>query len=79
MPVNGGGLDVFEFISPHLGVKAFLLLFLVFYAFFAIILYRQVQIMNKKLPTALSPLLRFLGIVHIGVTLAILFLVIGIF
>jgi len=79
MPVDRGVFDVFAFITPHFGLKAFLILFLVFYAFFAIILYRQVQILNKKLPTQLSPLLRFLGIVHIGVSVAILFLVIGVF
>lgn len=77
MLVEGVGFDIFGFFDASIGVKAFLILFLVFYVFFAVILYKQTQIMNKKLPTTLSPLLRFLGIVHVGVSMAILLLVIG--
>lgn len=60
-------------------IKSFLILFLVFYVVFAAILYRQVQIMNKKLLSSLSPILKFVAAVHIGISLAILFLVIGSF
>lgn len=71
-----GQLD-FNFFNAAFGVKAFLILFLFFYLIFSIILYRQIQIMNKKIPTKLAPILRFFGIVHMGVSAAVLFLVIG--
>lgn len=77
MPIESSAMTIFENIDASLGVKAFLVLFLVFYSVFAIILYRQIQIMNKKLPTPLTPILRFMGIVHIGVSLAVMLLVVG--
>lgn len=73
-PDNSGFLNFFDVVF---GVKAFLILFLVFYIFFAFILFRQISIMNKKLPTSLSPLLKFIGIVHLGFAIALLFLVLG--
>ncbi len=66
-------------ITTSGGVKAFLVLFLVFYTVFALILFRQILLMNRKLPTPLSPFLRFMAILYIGVSLAILFMVIGTF
>ena len=78
MPVDGQFANLFE-ISGSFFTKAFLILFLIFYAVFSLILYRQVQIMSRKLPTALSPILKFVGIIHIGVSLALLFLVAGSF
>lgn len=59
-------------------MKAFLFLFLVFYVAFSLILYRQIQLMGKTLPTPLLPFLRFLAIIHVGVALAILFFVLGV-
>jgi hypothetical protein len=72
------GFDFFN-LSAAFGVKAFLILFLVFYNVFALLLYRQIQIMAKKLPTPLSPILKFIAIVHIGISLSILFLIAGSF
>lgn len=77
MPIDTSALNLFENIDASFGVKAFLVLFLVFYSVFAIILYRQIQIMNKKLPTPLTPILRFIGIIHVGVSLTVLLLVVG--
>ncbi|OGD97974.1 hypothetical protein A3A49_02040 [Candidatus Curtissbacteria bacterium RIFCSPLOWO2_01_FULL_38_11b] len=79
MPIEGVGLGFINNISAAFGIKSFLLLFLVFYSVFALLLFRQVQIMNQKLPTSLSPTLRFVGILHVGVALAVLFLIAGIF
>jgi len=59
--------------------KSFLILFLVFYTVFAFVIYRQIQLMCGALPTPISPLLRFLATIHIGITLAILLGVIGTF
>lgn len=78
MPVDDN-FGIFSPIDNAIFLKSFIVLFLVFYSVFALILYRQIQIMNKKLPTTLSPFLKFVAIVHIGISLAILFLVIGSF
>ncbi|KKR77950.1 MAG: hypothetical protein UU23_C0006G0005 [Candidatus Curtissbacteria bacterium GW2011_GWA1_40_9] len=77
MLVDSNSFGFLSFLDASFGIKAFLLLFLVFYIFFSVILYRQIVIMNRKLPTPLSPLLRFMGIVHIGVSVAVFFLVLG--
>lgn len=79
MPVVEMGNNLFVSLKAIYFIKAFLILFLVFYVFFAIMLFRQIQIMTKKLPTQLSPLLKFFGFLNVGISLALLFLVIGIF
>ena len=78
MPIDG---SVGNFLQVDAGffTKAFLVLFLIFYSVFALILYRQIQIMNKKLASTLSPILRFVGIIHLGVALAITFFIVGSF
>ena len=78
MPFEENALSFFTF-NFAFGVKAFLILFLIFYAIFSLILYRQIQVMGKSLPTEVVPFLRFVGIVHIGVSLALFFLVLGLF
>lgn len=47
------------FFDAQFLVKAFLLLFLVFYLFFSILLIRQVQIMSHSLRTDINPILKF--------------------
>lgn len=79
MPIESTSFEVVNSLSAAFGIKAFLVLFLVFYIVFALILYRQVQIMALKLLTPLSPILRFIAILHIGASIAVLFLVIGTF
>lgn len=78
MPVDDNFGNFLQF-DDTIFLKSFIVLFLVFYSVFALILYRQIQLMNKKLPTTLSPFLKFVAIVHIGISLAVLFLVIGSF
>ncbi|MDP2632111.1 MAG: hypothetical protein Q8P25_00105 [Candidatus Curtissbacteria bacterium] len=70
-----------DFINIGAGfiAKAFLLLFLVFYSVFALILFRQVQLMTRAIPTAVSPFLKFIAIIHIGVSIALLFIMIQLF
>lgn len=79
MPIENGGFSLLNGFSAEFGVKVFLILFLIFYAFFALVLFRQVGTMSKKLPTSISPFLKFVSVLNIGVSLAVLFLVIGIF
>lgn len=73
--------DNFLEFSLSLGflIKAFFVLFLVFYTVFSLIVFRQVQLMERTLPLTLSPLLTFVAIIQIGVALAFLFVVLGAF
>lgn len=68
-----------NFINAVFIIKAFLVLFLVFYTVFALIIFRQVQLMAKTLPVSISPFLKFIAIIQIGVSLALLFVVLGVF
>lgn len=79
MPIEPANLGLLGNINAALVVKAFLVLFLIFYAVFALILYRQIQLMGKTLPTSLTPLLQFMATIHIGVAIAVLLMVIGTF
>ena len=75
MPID----DLTNGLQVILGVKAFLVLFLIFFAIFALILFRQIQLMGRSLPTVINPYLAFVAILHLGVSLALLFVVIGVF
>lgn len=69
------------FINPDGGLllKLFAVLFSVFYVVFAVVLYRQIQLMDRALPNPIAPFLKFLGILQIGVALAFMFIVIQFF
>lgn len=79
MFLQNGPFSFLDFLTAAFFIKAFIVLFLIFYSIFALILFRQIQLMAKTLPMALSPILKFLGILHIGVALALLFVVLGAF
>jgi len=79
MPIEEAGFEAVNSITVAFGVKSFLILFLIFYTVFALILYRQVQIMVRKLPTPLSPHLRFISILNVGLSITVLFLILGLF
>lgn len=66
-------------IGVEFGVKIFAVLFVIFYIAFSLILYRQIQLMDRSLPTPIAPFLKFIGILQVGVALAFLFVVIGTF
>lgn len=68
-----------DFLSAAFFVKAFFILFVIFYIVFALIIFRQIQLMAKSLPMVLSPILKFLAIVHIGVAISFLFVVLQVF
>lgn len=69
----------FKILSIGFLTKVFLVLFLVFYTVFSLVVFRQVQLMEKTLPLPLSPILTFIAILQIGVSLALLFVVLGAF
>jgi hypothetical protein len=79
MPIEETAFGQLAYINTNFVIKIFLILFLIFYTFFAFMLLRQIQTLAKELPTSIAPLLRFLAIINLGVSLAILFIVIGVF
>lgn len=58
--------------------KAALLLILILYAFFALIIVRQVDLMGKTLITALSPFIRSFAIIHAAFAIGLIVLAWGI-
>lgn len=76
---ESGLFGFLDFLSAAFVIKVFFVLFLVFYGVFALIIFRQIQLMAKALPMSLSSLLKFVAIVHIGVAVALLFVVLEVF
>lgn len=72
-------LGIFDFLSAVFIFRAFFVLLLIFYIVFALIIFRQTQLMSKTLPTTLSPILMFIAILHLGIAVAFLFIVLGTF
>lgn len=58
-------------------IKPFFLLFALGYAIIALIMVRQVGLMQKTLTTEAGPLLKFIAIIHAGVAAAFFFVVLG--
>lgn len=59
-------------------LKPFFLLFALGYAIFALMVIRQVGLMEKTLTTQAGPVLKFMAILHAGVAMAFFFIVLGI-
>lgn len=82
MPVEeavGGLPNILANINTGFIVKSFVMLFVIFYAVFCLILFRQIQLMDKAIPTPIGPFLKFVGIIQIGIALSFMFIVIGAF
>lgn len=58
--------------------KGAILLILVFYAIFALIIVRQVDLMSKTFITKISPLVRGIAIVHAGFAIGLIILAWGV-
>lgn len=58
--------------------KGAILLILLFYAIFALIIVRQVDLMSKTLITKISPIVKSAAIVHAGFAIGLIVLVWGI-
>ncbi|MBI4035700.1 hypothetical protein HY383_02000 [Candidatus Daviesbacteria bacterium] len=58
--------------------KGAILLILVFYAIFALLIVRQVDLMSKTLITKVSPVLKAFSILHAGFAIGLIILVWGI-
>lgn len=68
----------FDFEAVLVFVKIAVLIILVFYAIFALMITRQVDLMSKTLITKVSPILRAFSIIHAGLAIGLIFLVWGI-
>lgn len=79
MPIEDAVSNFSLGLGISFGIKAFFILFLIFYTIFALILYRQAQIMDKTLPTPIAGVLTFIAILQIGISLGLLFIVLGAF
>ncbi len=74
MPVGGS----FNLIDTNILIavsKIAVLLILAFYVIFAILIVRQVSLMNKTFMTAISPLLKDLAIYHVLFSMVLIVLV----
>ena len=81
MPIDEGLAlpNLLTGFNAELILKAFMALFVIFYAVFSLILFRQIQLMDRAIPTPIGPFLKFIGILQIGVALGFLFIVLGVF
>lgn len=77
MPIENFNTGIFEQFNFRFGISAFFILFLIFYSVFSLILFRQIQLMGKTLPTTLAPLIKAIAIIHLGIALSLLFAAIG--
>lgn len=59
-------------------IKAGILLILIFYAIFALIIIRQVDLMGKTFVTGISPVLKAFSIIHAGFAIGLIILAWGI-
>lgn len=77
MPITNSTL-FFDSASWLLFLRISILLILFFYAIFALMIVRQVDLMGKTLLTPVSPLLKAIAIIHAGFAIGLIFLAFGI-
>ena len=75
MPVSPGDLINSQFILTF--IKGVILLILVFYAIFALLIVRQVDLMSKTLITPVSPIVKAISIIHGGFAVGFIVLAFG--
>ncbi|OGE17045.1 hypothetical protein A3F00_00505 [Candidatus Daviesbacteria bacterium RIFCSPHIGHO2_12_FULL_37_11] len=75
--MQAGNLDLFQ--SPFIleVLKFVILLILFFYAIFALLIARQVDLMSKTLITPVSPVVKAISIIHGGFAVGFIILVFG--
>lgn len=70
--------NFFESDAALLFVKAAVLIILLFYAIFALMIVRQVDLMSKALITRVSPVISAFSILHAGIAIGLIILAWGI-
>lgn len=73
IPVNS-----LDFEATMVILKVVILIILVFYAIFALIVVRQVDLMSKTLITEVSPILKAFSVFHAGFAIGLIVLAWGI-
>lgn len=58
-------------------LKGIILIILLFYAIFALMVTKQVDVMSKTLMTHISPIVRLISIIHAGLALGLIILAWG--
>lgn len=71
-------INSFDFEAIAGFLKAAILIILAFYAIFALLVVRQVDLMSKTLFTGVSPLLKGFAIIHAGFAIGLIVLAWGI-
>lgn len=69
-----------DFLSSTLAlnfIKVIILIILSFYAIFALLIVRQVDLMSKTLITPVSPIVRAISIIHAGFAIGFIILAFG--
>lgn len=56
---------------PWAYVKFFLLVLMIFYLIFAAILFRQIDLMSRMVEAQITPALKLIGLIHLGMALAV--------
>lgn len=79
MPIEQAALSITSGVNIVFWIKPFFALFLIFYFFFSFMLFKQIQSVTRELVTPIMPFLKFVGIINLGISLSLLFLVIGLF
>ena len=74
---NATPINLFESSAVLLFIKAVTLIILVFYAIFALMIVRQVDLMSKTLVTKVSPYVLALSIIHAGFAIGLILLAWG--
>lgn len=77
MPVTTP-INPFNLEAVLLFLKTAILLILVFYAIFALMVVRQVDLMSKTLITKVSPILKGAAIIHAGFAIGLIVLAWGV-
>lgn len=60
----------------NLGIQVILLIIIAIYSIYALVVFKQVRILNKSIHTTSAGLLNFLARLHLGVSLTLLIIVI---
>ena len=71
-------VNLFDSPAVLFFIKSAILLILVFYAIFALMVVRQVDLMSKTLITKVSPILKAFSIIHAGFAIGLIVLAWGI-
>lgn len=70
--------NLFESYIFLILIKISILIVLVFYAIFALLVVRQVDLMSKTLITKISPTLKLISLIHLGFAIGLVVLTWGV-